>query len=286
LIRRRPSSPGETWDAGSQGPPRRHAMSSNQKPRKDRAKDSASEASVSRKASAGGRKDGKFAVLPKSAGLKEHMAYMEKHTGAIRRSMRVDLGSSWCVGYELIRIKDKLGLKGENWDAHCKKVLPFTSRQAREYTVLAKAYSSAEEMIEKVGEKTSFANAVVMARALADPDPQPEPKPGKKDTDMDGENKPVTIEPSDKGDGGNGSRTDYREPPAPGSKGAEMLAEIMRIAARLADDLALLGKVHAILVKAEAKAARESASGNGRSKSKGKAKPRETAGKTRRGKAA
>ena len=267
-------------------PQRRHQMSTNNKPRKDRAKDSAPEAGASRKASAGGCKDGEFAVLPKSAGLKEHMAYVKKHTGAIRRSMRVDLGSSWCVGYELIRIKDKLGLQGEKWDAHCKKVLQFSSRQARDYTVLAKAYGSAEEMIEKVGERTSFANAVVLARALADPDPKPEPKPGKKGTDTECENEPVTIDPSDKGDGGNGSRTDYREPPAPGSKGAEMLAEIIRIAARLAADLALLGKVHAILVKAEAKAAREAASGNGRSKSKGKAKPRETAGKTRRGKAA
>ena len=50
-----------------------------------------------------------------------------------------------------------------------------------------------------------------------------------------------------------------------------MLDDIQRIATNLADDLALLGKVHAILVKAEAKAAREAASGNGRSKSKGKA---------------
>ena len=260
-------------------------MSTSEKPMKD-AKNSASEAGANRKASAGGRKDGEFRVLPESAGLDEHMAYMEKHTGAIRRSMRVDLGSSWCVGYELTRIKDKLGLRGEKWDAHCKKVLPFTSRQAREYTVLAKAYSSAEEMIEKGGEKTSFANAVVQARALADPDPKPEPKPGKKDTDTDGENEPVTIEPGDKGGGGNGSRTDYREPPTPGSKAARMLDDIQRIATNLADDLALLGKVRAILVKAEAKAAREAASGNGRSKSKGKAKPRETAGKTTCGEAA
>jgi len=75
-------------------PPRRHQMSTNNKPRKDRAKDSAPEAGASRKASAGGRRDGEFRVLPESAGLKQHMAYMKKHTGAIRRSMRVDLGSS------------------------------------------------------------------------------------------------------------------------------------------------------------------------------------------------
>jgi hypothetical protein len=177
-IRCRPGSLGETRDGGSQGPPRRHPRSTSKKPRKDRAKDSASDIGASGKASAGGRKDGEFGVLPESAGLDQHMAYMKKHTGAIRRSMRVDLGSSWCVGYELTRIKDKLGLKGEKWDAHCKKVLPFTSRQARDYTVLAKAYSSAEEMIEKVGETVSFANAVLAARSLVNPDPKPEPKLG------------------------------------------------------------------------------------------------------------
>ncbi len=253
---------------------------------KDRANDSASEAGASRKASPGGRKDGEFAVLPKSAGLKQHMAYVKKHTGAIRRSMRVDLGSSWCVGYELIRIKGKLGFKGEKWDVHCNEVVGITSRQVRDYTVLAKAYSSAEEMIEKVGETVSFANAVHAARSLVNPDPKPEPKPGKKGTDTDGENNPVTIKPSDGGFRGNGPPTGDSKLPTPGSKAARMLDDIQRIATNLADDLALLGKVHAILVKAEAKAAREAASGNGRSKSKGKAKPCETAGKTRRGKAA
>jgi len=260
-------------------------MSTSEKPMKD-AKNSASEAGASKKASAGGRKDGEFRVLPESAGLDQHMAYMKKHTGAIRRSMRVDLGSSWCVGYELIRIKGKLGFKGEKWDAHCNEVVGITSRQVRDYTVLAKAFASAEEMIEKVGERTSFANAVVVARALADPDPKPESKPGKKDTDTDGENEPVTIEPGSGGVRGNGSPTGDSKLPTPGSKAARMLDDIQRIATNLADDLALLGKVHAILVKAEVKAAREAASGNGRSKSKGKAKPRETAGKTRREKAA
>ena len=48
---------------------------------------------ASKKASARGRKDGKgqaseFQVLPKSAGLDQHMVYMEKHTGAIKQSMR------------------------------------------------------------------------------------------------------------------------------------------------------------------------------------------------------
>ena len=41
---------------------------------------------------------GKFSVLPRSASLKQHMVYMKKHTGAIIRSLRVDLGSPWCLG--------------------------------------------------------------------------------------------------------------------------------------------------------------------------------------------
>jgi hypothetical protein len=97
------------------------------------------------------------------------------------------------------------------------------------------------------------------------------PKLGKKGTDTDGENNAATIKPSDGGVRGNGSPTGDSRPPTPGSKAARMLDDIQRIATNLADDLALLGKVHAILVKAEAKAAREAASGNGRSKSKRKA---------------
>ena len=99
---------------------------------------------ASKKASAGERKDGKgkagkFSVLPKSAGLDQSLVYMEKHTGAIVRSIGVDLCSSWCVGYELISVQAKLGLKGPKWDAYCKQVLPFSSRQVRDYMVLAKA---------------------------------------------------------------------------------------------------------------------------------------------------
>ncbi len=223
-------------------------MSTNKKRRSECAKDSASDVGASKKASARGRKDGngqasEFQVLPKSVGLDQHMAYMEEHTGAIKRSMRVNLGGSWCVGYELTRIKEKLGLKGEKWDAHCKKVLPFSSRQARDYTVLAKAYGSAEEMIAKVGEETSFANAVLAARALVNPDPTPEPTPDKTGEGTGGgnagrENNPVTLKPGDGSVGGNGSPTDDRTPPAPGSKGAGMLDDIIRIAFQFADDRA------------------------------------------------
>ncbi|MFQ5464050.1 MAG: hypothetical protein ACE5E5_15670, partial [Phycisphaerae bacterium] len=222
--------------------------------------------------------------LPKSAGLDQSNAYMEKHTGAIVRSIRVDLCSSWCVGYELIRIQAKLGLKGPKWDAHCKKVLPFSSRQARDYKVLAKAYSSAEEMIERLEKPEkkgiSFANAVLQARVVLNPDPKPEPKPGKKDTGD--ENKPVTIQPRDD----DGPATRDRKLPAPGSDGAGMLDDIIRIASNLADDVELLAKVHAILVKAEASAERDAATDKGCGESKGKAKSRKTAAKKKRGKAA
>lgn len=97
---------------------------------------------------------------------------------------------------------------------------------------------------------------------------------GENGKDTGRENKPVTIGPGDDGDGGNGSPTDDHRPPAPGPKGARMLNDILRIAPRFADDLALLGKVHGIPVKAEAKAERQAASGEGCSKSKGKAKSR------------
>ena len=236
---------------------------------------------ASKKASAGGRKDGKgmaseFSVLPKSAGLDQHKVYMAMLIGAITRSMRVDLGSSWCLGYELTRIKAKLGLKGKDWDDHCVKVVGKTSRQVRDYMVLAKAYGSAEEMIEKVGETVSFANAVITARALF-PDPTPEPKPGTKDTGI--ENEPVTIEPD-----GDGTTTVVCPTPAADSDGPGMLDDIIRIASNLAADLDLLGKVHAILVKAEASAKCDAATGNGHTMSK--AKSRKPAAKKKRRKSA
>lgn len=245
---------------------------------------------VSKKASAGGRKDGKgkageFSVLPKSAGLDKSMVYMAKHTGAIVRSIRLDLCSSWCVGYELIRIKAKLGLKGPKWDAYCKKALPFSSRQARDYKVLAKAYGSAEEMIEKLEKPQekgiSFANAVLQARAVLNPDPKPEPKPGKKDAGD--ENKPVTIKPSVEGPD-DGPTTVVCPTPATDSKGAEMLDDIIRIASNLAADLDLLGKVHAILVKAEASAERDAATEKGCDEAK--AKSRKPAARKKRGRSA
>ncbi len=245
---------------------------------------------VSKKASAGGRKDGKgktgeFSVLPKSAGLKQSVAYVLSHIVAITRSMRVDLGSSWCLGYELTRIKAKLGLKGKDWDDHCVKVVRKTSRQVRDYMVLAKAFGSAEEMIEKVGETVSFANAVVTARALY-PDPKPEPKPGKKGTVTGGENKPVTIKP----DGGNAADdlppVVVSTPPATDSDGAGILDDIIRIASNLADDVELLAKVHAILVKAEANAERDAVTDKDCGESKGKAKSSKPAAKKKRGKAA
>ena len=242
---------------------------------------------ASRKASAGGRKDGKrnageFSVLPKSAGIKQHMAYMLLHLGAIARSMRVDLGSSWCLGYELIRIKAKLALKGKDWDDHCVEVVGKTSRQVRDYVVLAKAYGSAEEMIEQVGETVSFANAVVMARVLVSPDPKPELEPGNKNTD--GEDEPVTIKPPYCGSVGKGSPSEVFMPPAPDSKSAAMLDDIIRIAVQFADDLDVLGKVHAILVKAEASAKCDAATGNGHTKSN--AKSGKPSAKKKRGKAA
>lgn len=244
---------------------------------------------ASKKASAGGRKDGngkvgEFSVLPKSAGLKQSVAYMLLHIVAITRSMRVDLGSSWCLGYELTRIKAKLALKGKDWDDHCVKVVGKTSRQVRDYMVLAKAYGSAEEMIEKVGETVSFANAVNAARSR-NPDPTPEPKSGKKDTGTGCENEPVTIKP-DGGSNDEGQTTVVCPTAAPDSKGAEMLDDIIRIACNLAADLDLLGKVHAILVKAETCAERDVVPDKGCDVSKAKAKSRKPVANKKRGKSA
>jgi len=114
----------------------------NQKPRKDRAKDSAPEAGASRKASAGGRRDGKvtagdFKPLPETATLDERAAYIREHAGAAMRCRRLELGYSWCAGVEIAKVKDLTGLTGKEWDAHCDETFGFSSRHARDFTAVA-----------------------------------------------------------------------------------------------------------------------------------------------------
>ena len=65
-----------------------------------------------------------------------------------------------------------------------------------------------------------------------------------------------------------------------------MLDDIIRIATNLADDVELLARVHAILVKAEASAERDAVTDKGCGESKGKAKSSKTSANKKRGKAA
>ena len=227
-------------------------MSSNQKPRKDRAKDSASDIGSSRKASAGGRRDAKvaagdFKALPETATLDERAAYIREHAGAAMRCRRLELGYSWCVGVEIAKVKDRTGLAGKEWDVHCDETFGFSSRHARDFTALAKAFSTVDEMLN-VAKEASFATAVVIARSLSAPDENPPPPP------------PPPAPP----------------PPAPkpdrSREVADLVDGILRIVHGLGDgDLPLLKRVHALLAK------RTKAKGEaGSRKPKGKAKPRRT----------
>ena len=80
-------------------------------------------------------------------------------------------------------------------DRYCGDKLPFSSRQARDYTVLVRAFGSIEEMLKVVPEGSSFANAVLVARARLNPGPEAPTA----DETPDGDDGPVTIEPGDDG---------------------------------------------------------------------------------------
>jgi len=225
-------------------------MSSNQKPRKDRAKDSASDIGSSRKASAGGRRDAKvaagdFKALPETATLDERAAYIREHAGAAMRCRRLELGYSWCVGVEIAKVKDLTGLAGKEWDVHCDETFGFSSRHARDFTALAKAFSTVDEMLNVVKE-ASFATAIVIARSLSAPDENPPPPP------------PPPPPPAPK--------------PDRSREVADLVDGIMRIVAGSGDnDLPLLKQVFALLTK-KVKAKGDAGAG----KPKGKAKPRRT----------
>ena len=218
-------------------------MSSNQKPRKDRAKDSAPEAGASRKASAGGRRDGKvkagdFKPLPKTATLDERAAYIREHVGAAMRCRRLELGHSWCVGVEIAKVKDLTGLTGKEWDVHCDETFGFSSRHARDFTALAKAFSTVEKML-KVVKEASFATAVVIARSL---------------THGDGTDGPADDVTPDGTDGPDGDPPPPPPPPAPtpdrSREVADLVDGILRIVAGSGDDdLPLLKRVYARLTK-------------------------------------
>jgi len=236
-------------------------MSTNNTPRKNRAKDSAPEAGASRKASPGGRRDGKvkagdFKPLPETATLDERAAYIREHVGAAMRCRRLELGHSWCVGVEIAKVKALTGFTGKEWDAHCDETFGFSSRHARDFTALAKAFGTVDEMLNMVKE-ASFATAVVIARSLIHPE-----------SETDGPGGDVTPGGTD-GPGG--------DPPPPAAPNpdrsrevADLVDGIMRIVAGSGDDdLPLLKQVFALLTK---KAKGDAGSG----KPKGKAKPRRT----------
>jgi len=207
-----------------------------------------------------GRRDGKvkagdFKPLPETATLDERAAYVREHVGAAMRCRRLELGYSWCGGVEIAKVKDLTGLTGKEWDAHCYETFGFSSRHARDFTALAKAFSTAEEMLNVVKE-ASFATAVVIARSLIHPESE-------------------TIDPQDdtKPDGtdGLGGGPPPPPPPAPtpdrSREVADLVDEIQRITGQMGDQhLGLLRRVHRLLT----------ASRKGRSESKGNAKRRKT----------
>lgn len=254
-------------------------MSTNRKPRSERAKDAASDDGASRKASAGGRRDGKgeaseFRLLPETATPEQHVASINEHTGAVTRCRRLERGHCYCVGCDVIALQAKLDLHGKEWDAYCARELPFSSRQARDYTVLVRAFESIEEMLKVVPEGASLANAVLIARARVNPE---EVVPT---DDVPPDDEPKTHEP---GNGGDGPPTpvppEPRAPePGPSRETAALMDGIMRIVLSLGDsDLALLKQVHALLTKRHGKG--DAAAGDGQGNSGSEAKPRKAARK-------
>ena len=213
-----------------------------------------------------GRRDGKvkagdFKPLPKTATLDERAARIREHFGAAARCRRLELGHSWCAGVEIGKVKALTGLTGKEWDVHCNETFGFSSRHARDFTALAKAFSTVDEMLNVVKE-ASFATAVVIARSLTHPESE-------------------TIDPPDdtKPGGTGGPGGDSPPPPPPPApkpdrsrEVADLVDGILRIVHGLGDgDLPLLKQVFALLTK-KVKAKGDAGSG----KPKGKAKPRRT----------
>ena len=188
-----------------------------------------------------GRKDGKvkagdFKPLPETATLEQRAAYIREHVGAAMQCRRLELGYSWCVGVEIAKVKDLTGLTGKEWDAHCAETFGFSSRHARDFTALAKAFSTVDEMLNVVKE-ASFATAVDIARSR---------------THGDGTDGPADDVTPD----GTGGPDGDPPPPPPAPKPdrsrevADLVDRILRIVHGLGDgDLPLLKRVYALLTK-------------------------------------
>lgn len=189
-------------------------------------------------------------LLPVDASPEESVDYIKKHIGAVNHCRRLELRHCYLVGLELLRLKKKLNLKSEKWDAYCGKVFKIGSRHARNYTALPRAFKSIEKMLKKVPSAASFPTAVDVAHSLLEPDPVPP----KDDEDVDGEKLPKDELP------------DYT--PTRDATAAELLDDILRIVVELGDDdLALLREVHGLLTK-KTMAKGDTGSGKGRGKAK------------------
>ncbi len=197
---------------------------------------------ASKKASAGGPKDGKrhaseFRVLPESATYEERVTYIKKHAGAATRARCKELKHSWCIGREIPKIKAEKNLNNNEADACLKATFGFGVRQGNNYEQLWQAFPSIEEMLKKVPESASLSTAVDIARSLLDPRPEPDPVPPKRVGNGGGKKPPKPL-----------NRT-----PRSQSKAAELLDDILRMVVELGDeDLALLSEVHSLLTTKKA----------------------------------
>jgi len=233
-------------------------MAKNKHSRSGRAKDSASNIGASKKASAGGRKDGKgkaseFRVLPKSATLDEREAYVRTHAGNAKQARRKELKHCWCIGRELPKIKAEKKLDNNASDAYFKETFGFGVRQGNNYEQLAKAFQSIEEMLKHTPEELSLSRAADVARTKCGPTPEPGARPG----DSEGGNRPghqdrsTTTGPGPsgpaKGESLESNPPPDREPPR-SPETLELVKHITFLVCRLGDQHAsLLKKVYSLL---------------------------------------
>lgn len=269
-------------------------MSASKKPRSECAKDSASGNGASKKASAGGRKDGKgkagtfakdsaldvraviqFELLADDASHEQREVYIKKHAVAVKGARRKELKHSWCIGREIPTIKAEKDLNNNEADAYFKATFGFGVRQGNNYEQLWQAFPSIEEMLKNVPESASLSVAVDKARSLIDPGPEPDSDSPTDDMDDDGKNTRTRTESGP--NGGIGEKPPPVAPPPLPNSGDEfsiLRDDIVRLVTQMEKEyLPVLRKIHGLVTKAVA-SKNGVASGMGRGASNGKSKSR------------